>query len=33
METDDILTIKESSHVEITDEDNAHHCVRYQGYC
>jgi hypothetical protein len=24
---------KESSHVEITNEGNAHHFLRYQGYC
>jgi hypothetical protein len=25
--------IKESSHVEITNEDNDHYFLRYQGYC
>jgi hypothetical protein len=24
---------KESLHVEITDEDSAHHILQYQGYC
>jgi hypothetical protein len=24
---------KESSHVEITNEENAHHFLRYQEYC
>jgi hypothetical protein len=24
---------KESSHVEITDKDNTHHCIRYEEYC
>jgi hypothetical protein len=24
---------KDSSHLEITNEDNAHHFLRYQGYC
>jgi hypothetical protein len=31
METADIPTTQESSHVDITDEDTAHHFVRYQG--
>jgi hypothetical protein len=26
-------TCQESWHVEVTDEDNAHHFVLYQGYC
>jgi len=33
METADIPMTQESSHVEITNEDNAHHFLRYQGYC
>jgi len=31
--TDDIPTTQENSHVEITNEDNAHHFLRYKGYC
>jgi hypothetical protein len=33
METAHIHTTRESSHVEITNEDTAHHFLRYQGYC
>jgi len=33
MVTSDIHTTQESSHVEITNEDNAHHFIRYQGFC
>jgi len=29
----DIHTTQESSHVEITNEDNAHHFLGYQEYC
>jgi hypothetical protein len=33
METVDIPTTQENSHVEITNENNAHHFLRCQGYC
>jgi len=33
VETADIPTTQESSHVEITHEDNAHHFLWDQGYC
>jgi hypothetical protein len=33
METADIPTTKENSHVEITNEDNANTFLPYQGYC
>jgi len=32
LETADISTTEESSRVEITNEDNAHQILRYQGY-
>jgi len=32
-ETVDSSTTYGSSHVEITNEDNAHHSAKYQGYC
>jgi hypothetical protein len=31
METADIFTTEESSHVEITNEENAHHFLGYRG--
>jgi hypothetical protein len=33
METDDVSTTQEMSHVEITNEENVHHFLLYQGYC
>jgi hypothetical protein len=33
LETADIPMTQQSSHVEITNEDNAHHVLPYQGYC
>jgi hypothetical protein len=33
MVTADITMTRESSHVGITNEDNANHFLRYQGYC
>jgi hypothetical protein len=33
METTDIPTTQDGSHVEITNEDDAHHLLRYQRYC
>jgi hypothetical protein len=33
IEAADIPTTHESSHIEITKEDNAHHFLRYHGYC
>jgi len=33
METADIPTTQEISHVKITNEDNAYHFLQYQGYC
>jgi hypothetical protein len=33
METADIPMTQKSSHVEITNEDNAHHFLGYEGYC
>jgi hypothetical protein len=33
IETAGIPTTQESSHVEVRDEDNAHHFLRYLGYC
>jgi len=33
MESANILTNQESFYVEITNEDRAHHLLRYQGYC
>jgi len=32
METVNIPMTQDSLHVEITDENNAHHFLRYQGY-
>jgi hypothetical protein len=29
----DVPTTQENSHVEIANEDNAHHFLRYEGYC
>jgi len=31
-ETPDIPMIQESSHIKLTNKDNAHHCLQYQGY-
>jgi hypothetical protein len=33
METADIPMAQECSQVEMTNEENAHHFLRYQGYC
>jgi len=33
MEAADIPTTQENSYVEITNKDNAHQFLRYQGYC
>jgi hypothetical protein len=33
MEIADILTTEESSHIEVTYEDSAHHVLRYKGCC
>jgi hypothetical protein len=32
-ETADIPATQESSHAEITDDENVHHSLRYQGSC
>jgi hypothetical protein len=33
METADVPMTQESSHVEITNENIAHHFLQYRGYC